>query len=172
MRKLKFLGLILVVAMLVFPTAAVSAGAGGIDDPGGVPLYVIIEVNWDGVPGHAGDWTVYGPVWEPVVGGTVLSACTACLELNYDFTFRGNTVQFDETMVDTVEATPQSMHVVLRDMDGDGTYTGSESAMHYFAWGGGDAILYFDRIDYTVTFDSGGNVTSFHYLHYEHKKLP
>ncbi len=30
---------------------------------------------------------------------------------------------------------------------------------------------HFDRIDYDITFDEQGNVTYFHYLQYEHKKL-
>jgi hypothetical protein len=82
-------------------------------------------------------------------------------------------VHFDEVMVETVVGTPQEKHVVLMDKDGDGTYTGSLAAMHYFPWRGDDtAVLYFDRIDYEISFDGAGNVVDFHYLQYEHKKLP
>ncbi|HUW22385.1 MAG TPA: hypothetical protein VMW41_07015 [Candidatus Bathyarchaeia archaeon] len=137
-------------------------------DPGkGVPLYVVIEVNWDGT--GDGDWTVWGPKWDPQVGvGAPLTGCTDCLEMNYDFEFKGKTVQFDEVYVPTVDATPQSHHVVLHDVDGDGTYTGSLSAARYEYQEG---YLYLDRIDYEASFDEDGNVTNFRYLEYEHKKL-
>jgi len=173
---------ILFALVLVFSFSLVTAvpvaaggGGGGINDPPGNPLYVIIEVTWDGT--GQGDWTVWGPKWDPVVGtGTVLASCTDCLDMsNYTFTFHGKTVHFDEVMVPNVHATPQESHVVLKDKDGDGTYTGSLAAGHYFPWGpepdGSWAIHYFDRIDYEITFDSGGNVTAFSYLQYEHKKL-
>jgi hypothetical protein len=169
------LALALLLGLAATPVMA-GGGGGGIDNPPGNPLYVIIEVTWDGVSAN-GDWTVWGPKWAPEVGtGTVLSSCTDCLEMNYTFTFHGKTVQFDEVMVEGVDATPQSKHVVLKDEDGDGTYTGSLAAGHYFPWApepdGSWAIHYLDRIDYDITFDQDGNVTNFHYLEYEHKKLP
>lgn len=162
----------IVLALFLFGSFSMI-GAAGIDNPPGVPLYVIIEVDWDGVSAN-GDWTVWGPKWEPVVGGTLLTSCTDCLEMNYEFKFKGKTVHFDEVMVPTVVATPQSNHVVLFDKDGDGTYTGSLSAGHYFPWWAdpnGSEAIYFDRIDYEITFDENGDVKSFHYLQYEHKKL-
>jgi hypothetical protein len=172
MKRKSLLAVVAVLALLIL--SASVALAGGIDDPPGVPLYVIIQVDWDGVSDY-GDWTVWGPAWDPQVGGTLLTACTECLEMNYEFTFRGKTVHFDEIYVPTVEATPQVHHVVLHDVDGDGMYTGSLSAAHYFSWraepDGSWAVLYFDRIDYTIAFDGDGNVTAFHYLQYEHKKL-
>jgi hypothetical protein len=164
----------LAAAAAILAGAVSAVHAKGIDNPPGVPLYVIIGVDWDGVSPN-GDWTVWGPKWDPVVGSTPLTSCTDCLAMNYDFTFQGNTVQFDETMVDTVVATPQSKHVVLHDKDGDGTYTGSLPAMHYFPWttepDGSWPTLYFDRLDYEISFDDEGNVTSFHYWQYEHKKF-
>ena len=167
----------LVVALIATPVMA-KGGGGGINNPPGNPLYVIIEVTWDGVPGHGGSWTVWGPTWAPIVGtgGVILTSCTNCLDMsNYTFTFHGKTVHFDEVMVPGVRATPQQNHVVLKDIDGDGIYTGSLAAGHYFPWkaepDGSWAIHYFDRIDYQVTFDNFGNVTNFHYLQYEHKKL-
>jgi hypothetical protein len=167
MRKLMF---VLAIAALVAVLAgAVPALAGGIDDPPGVPLYVIIEVTWDGSSAE-GDWTVWGPKWAPQVNiGPILSACTNCLEMNYEFTFRGKTVQFDEVYVPTVDAMPQKHHVVLKDLDGDGVYTGSLSAARYEL--DPAAILYLDRIDYDIEFEEDGNVVYFHYLQYEHKKM-
>ena len=162
---------LVLIALAVLISGIPAVLAGGINNPPGVPLYVIIEVDWDGVS-PKGDWAVWGPVWEPEVGGTLLTSCTDCLDANYTFTFRGKTVHFDEVGVSTVVYTPQVRHVVLHDLDGDGTYTGSLSASHYFPWRPNpEAILYFDRIDYTITFDEDGNVTYFHYLQYEHKKL-
>ena len=171
MRKIAFL--FAFIALLFGAVSSVSAK--GIDDPNGVPLYVIIEVDWDGHSAN-GDWAVWGPKWEPVVGGTLLTGCPNCLEMSsYDFAFHGKTVHFNEVYVDTVTATPQSHNVVLKDGDGDGTYTGSLPAAHYFAWGpepgGSWPILYFDRIDYEISFDGEGEITDFHYLQYEHKKL-
>ena len=172
MKKIAILAVAFVL-LLGLTAMPVIAGEGGINNPPGNLLYVIIEVNWDGVSAN-GDWTVWGPAWAPVVGtGPVLASCTDCLDMsNYAFTFHGKTVHFDEVMVEGVHATPQESHVVLTDKDGDGTYTGSLAAGHYFPWRDPpDAIHYFDRIDYEITFDGDGNVTDFSYLQYEHKKL-
>jgi hypothetical protein len=172
MRKLMIA--LAITALVAILAGVVPASAGGIDDPPGVPLYVIIEVDWDGVSDY-GDWTVWGPAWDPEVGGTMLTGCTNCLEMNYEFTCHGKTVHFDEIYVPAVDATPQVHHVVLHDLDGDGIYTGSLSAAHYFPWraepDGSWAVLYFDRIEYDIAFDEDCNVTDFHYLQYEHKKL-
>ena len=172
---MKKLGILVGALMLLLAAGPVAAKEfHGINNPGGVPLYVIITVDWDGVADQA-DWTVWGPKWNPVISGTPLTSCTNCLEANYDFEFKGKTVHFDEVFVDTVEATPQVRHIVLHDNDGDGTYTGSESAQHYFPWraetDGSWPVLYFDRLDYEVSFDENQNLTHFHYTQYEHKKL-
>lgn len=152
-----------------------SSDSHGIMNPKGIPLYVIIEVNWDGT-GNLADWTVWGPKWNPIIEtGTPLTSCEKCLDANYNFKFKGNTVAFDEMFVDTVTATPQTRHVILHDKNRDGIYTGSEPAEHYFPWttepDGSWPILYFDHIDYELTFDSNHNLIDFHYLQYEHKKL-
>ena len=183
---------ILFALVLVFSFSLVTAvpvaaggGGGGINNPPGNPLYVIIEVTWDGDLTDTNNdgctdssvWTVWGPLWAPVVGaGAPLVQSPDAFDMNaYTFTFHGKTVHFEEVMVPTVRATPQQNHVVLKDKDGDGTYTGSLAAGHYFPWApepdGSWAIHYFDRIDYEITFDSSGNVTNFRYLQYEHKKL-
>jgi hypothetical protein len=168
MKKLIYL-IVVILALSIGVLSSTAIGS-GINDPAGVPLYVIIEVSWDGVSLN-GDWTVWGPKWDPEVGvGTLLSSCTDCLEMNYTFTLKGKTVQFDEIYVESVDATPQVRHVVLHDPDGDGTYTGSLSAEHYNLEDSG-AILYMDRIDYEISFDKDGNCIKFHYLEYEHKKM-
>ncbi|MBI2872351.1 MAG: hypothetical protein HYY00_04085 [Chloroflexi bacterium] len=171
--------LALVGLLAAIAPAMAGGGGGGIDDPKGDPLYVIIEVTWDGDPSHAGSWTVWGPRWAPVVGtGTILASCpgggdpSTCLDMSgYQFTFKGKTMQFDEVYVSGVDASPQSHHVVLADVDGDGVYIGSLSAAKYiWADAASSSTLYHDRIDYEVTV-SGGAVTNFRYLEYEHKKL-
>ena len=176
MSKARICTTCMVIGLFVlFGVTTGFAAKGGIaTSTNGIPLYVITEVTWDGVS-PTGNWTLWGPKWAPVVGGEFLTGCTDCLDMNYTFTFHGKTVQFDEPMVDTVRATPQSRHVVLYDNDGDGTYTGSLSEWHYLPWAsekdGTWALLYFDRVDYEITFDEDGHVVYFHYLEYEHKKL-
>ena len=184
MKKIAILAVALVL-LLGLTAMPVIAGEGGINNPPGNPLYVIIEVTWDGTLTDADNdgnhdsstWTVWGPEWAPVVGILpALALATDCFDMSgYTFTFRGKTVHFDEVMVEGVHATPQESHVVLTDKDGDGTYTGSLAAGHYFPWApepdGSWSIGYFDRIDYEITFDGDGNVTNFRYLQYEHKKL-
>lgn len=171
-KTLKIIGLALLLVGLSSVGSALATSQGhGILNPGegnGVPLYVIIEVNWDGTGN--GDWTVWGPRWEPAVGtGTVLTSCTDCLAASYDFVFKGRTVQFDEMYVSGVDATPQVRHVVLQDIDQDRTYTGSLSAQRY-EFPGVDA-LYMDRMDYEITFGADGSLINFRYLEYEHKKM-
>jgi hypothetical protein len=169
---------ILVGLLIVLLAGGAAFGSKGGRPAGtnGVPLYVIIEVEWNAGDGLA-SWTVWGPQWDPVIGGTPLTSCTDCLEIATDYTFRANgkIVQFRETMVSTVNANPQSKQVVLYDPDGDGTYVGSLSSWNYFPWWTGEDnasdALYFDRIDYQVTFDQAGNLVHFRYLEYEHKKL-
>jgi len=178
MHRSRIVAVLLAVAILLAPMAAVSAR--GNENPNGIPLYVIIEVQWDGNAAHDASWIVHGPKWNPTIDGPVLASCPigpvgTCLAADYEFTFHGKTVQFDEVFVDTVTATPQVRHVVLSDLDGDGTYTGTLSGYHYFPWApepdGSYATLYFDSYDYEVTFDQAGNVTNFYYVQYEYKKL-
>lgn len=168
---------ILVGMMIISIAAGGVFGSNGGRKAGtnGVPLYVIIEVEWN-IGDTDASWTVWGPVWEPVIGGTPLIGCTECLEFAYDFIFHGNgkIVHFDEVMVPTVNANPQTRHVVLYDLDEDGTYVGSLSSWNYFPWWDEDncsTALYFDRLDYEVTFDEDGNLVHFYYCQYEHKKL-
>jgi hypothetical protein len=156
--------LLLAVALLLGVVS--SAIAKGFNNPPGFPLYVIIEVDWDGIT-PMGDWTVWGPKWDPVTGGTPLTACTNCVGVDYDFTFHGRTVQFDEVYVPGVIAYPQVRHVVLHEeKDEPGVYTGSLPAECYeFPSRVG---AFHDRIDYRIEFDGDGSVVDFHYLEYEH----
>ena len=180
MKKIIAIAMAVVLLLALTGGPAVAAGSGGgINNPPGNPLYVIIEVTWDGTLTDADQdgfqdsstWTVWGPMWAPVVGGsTILAQATDCFDMSvYTFTFRGKTVHFDEEYVSGVDACPQVHHVVLHDVDGDGTYTGSDPASKYtFPTRPGE--LYHDRIDYEISFDSSGGVTNFRYLEYEHRK--
>jgi len=162
------------------PVAAARGGEAGINDPPGNPLFVIIEVTWDGNWTDADSdgfqdsttWTVWGPAWTPVVGGTVLAQDADCFDMSvYTFTFHGKTVHFDEAYVSSVDACPQVHHIVLHDKDGDLKYTGSDPASKYtFPPSRPDRIgVFHDRIEYEITFSSiGGSVTDFRYLEYEH----
>jgi hypothetical protein len=181
MKKILIL-IVALVLLLGLPAAPVMAGGGGggINNPPGNLLYVIIEVTWDGTLTDADNdgnhdsstWTVWGPKWDPVVGtGTILTSATDCFDMSYyNFTFHGKTVHFDEIYVEGVDASPQVHHVVLKDVDGDGTYTGSDPASKY-TFPSRPGELYHDRIDYWITFDETGSVTNFRYLEYEHRKM-
>jgi len=177
MRRRNVCFSILVAMMIVLMVAGGALGGRGGRSvgPNGVPLYVIIEVEWN-EGDYEASWTVWGPVWEPVIGGTLLTSCTDCLAFDYSFTFHANgkSVHFEEVMVPTVNANPQARHIVLFDPDGDNTYVGSLASWNYFPWWDADnasTALYFDRLDYEITFDEDGNLVHFYYCQYEHKKL-
>src|SRR5574340_1028715 len=107
MGKVFLVALFLGVLVFAANYLKLSTKVAGLEDSKGMPLYVIIEVNWDGVGN--GDWKVWGPKYAPVVGtGTVLSECTKCLEMNYNFEFKGKTVHFTETYVSTVDGRPEA----------------------------------------------------------------
>lgn len=164
------LGLLAGIVLSVFSfkvSPVLGAGSAGVSNSGdGMPLYVIIEVNWDGQ--GQGDWKVWGPKYDPKVDGEVLTECTDCLDLDYNFEFKGKTVQFYETYVSTVDGKPQRHKVILHDDDGDGIYTGSLPAARYNLQEG---YIYLDEIDYEATFNSNGTLNNLRYLEYEHKKL-
>jgi hypothetical protein len=85
--------------------------------------------------------------------------------MNYVFTCVGNTLQFDETYVPIVPAFPQTHHVVLQDLDGDGTYEGTLTAR--YEWPIGTRRM--DVIEYVVEVDVNCTVTDFFYTAHEHK---
>lgn len=178
----KYVVLFLSLALVVALSAPLMAGgqndkAKGIDDPGGFPLYVIREVEWDvSDAGNSASWTVWGPKWDPEIdGGVILSECDDCLDLSKDFTFKGkHTVHFTIPYVAAVEATPQERRAVGKDFDGDGTYTGSISAWHYFSWReekGPGQDQYMDKIEYWLTFNDDNELTHYRHLAYQHTKV-
>ena len=136
----------------------------------GWPAYVYIEVDWDGSSQY-GDWNVYADqLYVDTYGGDIgdfITGGTDNIEMNYDFVFRGNTLQFDETYVSGVIAYPQIQHVVLHD-DGTGIYTGYDVARYDFPGELGTWIR-MDVMEYEVIVEDG-TVVSFHYTEHEYKK--
>jgi hypothetical protein len=127
--------------------------------------YVTVKVDWNGDPLVMGDWNVYaGPYYVTLHGGSVGDFITGASEVldmsNYNFVFKGDTLQFDEVYVSGVEAFPQTHHVALHN-DGTGVYTGSITARYNFP-GSSAGVTRMDVMQYTVT-TSGGLVTAFHY---------
>ena len=161
------IGLIAAVFLLGQTAAAKSMGNGW-------PYYVDILVDWDPNTGNSGDWNVYAQQYyvdtHPGYNvGDFITGCSACLDMSsYDFVFKGNTLQFDETYVPGVIAYPQTHHIVLHDSDGDGVYTGSDVARYDFPSEAGQYIR-MDVLEYTVTTENG-QVTQFHYVEKEYKK--
>lgn len=168
MKKLLIVSII-VAFLVVSMGTAMAKGMGK-----GWPYYVDVVVDWDGDPNNMGDWNVYAQQYfvDTHSGynvGDFITGCSACLDMsNYNFVFKGNTLQFDETYVSGVIAYPQTQHVVLHDNDGEGVYTGSDVARYDFP----DEIGQYIRMDvfeYTVT-TTDGVVTDFHYVEKEYKK--
>jgi hypothetical protein len=141
------------VAMAWDPAPPKGMGKGWVE-------YAYVEVMWDGNPSNLADWWVFNP------DGTPRGGCAACLEMDYEFVCVGKTLQFDETYVDVVPAFPQTHHVLLHDLDGDGIYTGWITAR--YEWPLGTRRM--DVIAYEVAVDGGCNVTNFFYREYEYKQ--
>lgn len=99
--------------------------------------------------------------------GTPDVGCNDCLKMNYDWSFKGKTLQIDETYVSGVDAYPQTHHVALQDQDGDEVYKGSITARHDFPTC--PDHIYMDVIDYEVTTD-GWTVTGFKYVEHKYYK--
>jgi hypothetical protein len=85
--------------------------------------------------------------------------------MSYEFVCKGKTLQFDETYVDTVQAFPQTHHVVLHDRNRDGTYSGWITARYEYPVG----TRRMDVIAYEVQVDEDCSVTDFFYREYEYK---
>ena len=157
-----------VILLAVSPTSSRDMGNGW-------PYYVDILVDWDPTEDNLGDWNVYAQEYwletHPGSGkevGDLITGCSNCLEMDYDFEFVGSALKFEETYVSGVEAYPRTHMVVLHDKDGDGTYTGSITARYDFPREIGEYIR-MDVIEYTVKTDDG-RVTDFHYVEKEYKK--
>ena len=100
------------------------------------------------------------------MNGTTDYGCNDCLEMIYDFSFKGNTLQFEEVYVDAAIAHPQTHNVVLKDNDGDGTYEGAITARYDAPWSATCPVR-MDVIDYTVA-TNDGVVGDFNYIEHEY----
>lgn len=117
-----------------------------------------------------GTWLThhFAPYWVELHGcivGDPIGGGDEALEMLREFNFVGNTLQFSETYVPTVEAFPQTHHVVLHN-DGTGVYTGSITARYDFP-GSAAGVTRMDVIQFTVT-ASDGIVTDFHHNEVEY----
>lgn len=145
---------------------AIPAFAAGPTSPNGWTPYADVYVTWDGLSSSQGSWQV-----DTNFDGTGEFGCLAtdfggCLDMNYDFSFKGNTLQFEEVYVDAAIAHPQTHNVVLKDNDGDGTYEGAITARYDAPWSATCPVR-MDVIDYTVV-TNDGTVEDFSYIEHEY----
>ncbi len=171
MKKLIFVLILLLASFMVKSVSAYEPN--DLSRGEGWPHYVDVVVEWNGNPAVAGSWNVWA-VNKPGYGlGDYLGGCagggppSSCLEMNYNFVFKGKTLQFDEVYVPGVTAYPQTHHVVLHEKE-PGIYTGSIEARYDFPGESGQYIR-MDIIDYKVQV-TDGFVTDFYYVEHEFKK--
>src|SRR3989344_4703290 len=146
---------------LMLGATIVPAFAAGPTNSNGLTPYADVYVAWDGVAGSLGDWNV-----DTDLNGTTDYGCNDCLEMIYDFSFKGNSLQFEEVYVDAAIAHPQTHNVVLKDNDGDGTYEGAITARYDAPWSATCPVR-MDVIDYTVA-TNAGVVGDFNYIEHEY----
>lgn len=155
-----------IVALSLFLAVATVAKAGqGTPEGNGWTPWADVYVTWNGDTSVQGDWWVDKNMDGDVVDDNY--GCDNCVGVDYDFVFKGKTLQFDEVYVDAVEAHPQSHHVVLNDSDGDGVYEGSITARYDY-----EASLAcptrMDVIEYTVDTNLEGQDGFFKYVENEY----
>lgn len=162
MKKRVLIGL--VVGLALAATVSVVWAGQGVPQGGGWTPYADVHVTWDGVSPQ-GDWWVD---WD-LDGDTADDnyGCNACLDMNYDFTYRGSTMHFDEVYVEAALAHPQTHHVVLHDNDGDGTYVGAITARYDAPWSP-SCHRRMDVIEYWITPSDFGTWGSFFYIEHEY----
>ncbi len=157
MKRILTLAMV-IVAIFAFVTVA-KAGQ-GTPKGNGWTAYKDVQVTWNGVAADWADWDVYN------ADGSVNNLNPNALEMAYDFEYKGNTMQFDETYTG-VTAYPQTHHVVLTDNDGDGTYTGSITARYDYPASLACPVR-MDVIEYTITPENFGTWGSFFYIENEY----
>jgi len=168
MKKI-ILGLLISVMLVMSVSLVMAKGMGK-----GWPYYVDVEVDWDGDPNNMGDWNVYAQQYfvDTHTGysvGDLITGCSACLDMSsYNFVCKGNTLQFDETYVEGVNAYPQTHHVVLHDNDGDSVYTGFDTARYDYQGSIEGTHIRMDVLEYEVEVGEGCTVTDFHYIEHEY----
>jgi len=159
----KILAGLLAIGLVLIFTGTAKAGMGTPEGQGWTP-WADVYVTWDGVS-ELGDWWVDldldGEVSDDNYG------CDDCVGVDYDFSFKGKTMQFDEVYVDSVEAHPQTHHVVLTDIDGDGVYDGSITARYDYAASLGCPVR-MDVIEYTIDTNLEGQEGYFKYIENEY----
>jgi hypothetical protein len=160
--------LVILLLLIIALPASANVGGGGKKDSPGMPLYVIIEMYWDGEsPDMCYD--LWGPMWgPPEIGGEYLGNYCEPAEWE-NFQLKGGNLHFDEVLGPDYEATPPKRHVVLADSDGDGVFTGS-LPFRRWTFEGVPNTIYGARTDFWITWEDG-QVTDFYSIFYEYKKV-
>jgi len=158
----KFITGLLSLALVLTVATVVKAGQGTPESEGWTP-YHDVYVTWDGVS-VLGDWWV-----DLDLDGDLDEnyGCDDCVGVDYDFEFKGKTLQFEEVYVSGVEAYPQTHHVVLNDSDGDGVYEGSITARYDYEASFACPVR-MDVIEYVVDTNSVGTDDYFNYVENEY----
>lgn len=152
----------LALALILAFTVTVKAGMGTPEGNGWEP-WADVYVTWNGVSA-LGDWWVDKDRDGVIDEG---NGCDDCVGVDYDFVFKGKTLQFEEVYVDAVEAHPQTHHVVLTDIDGDEIYEGSITARYDYA-ASLSCPVRMDVIEYTINRDLEGEDGYFKYIEHEY----
>lgn len=162
MKRLIFLAI--AVVLMIGVTKVAYAGSGTPYNDKGWRPYADVYVTWDGISAK-GDWWVDKDLDGDVTDDNY--GCNDCVGVDYDFLFKGKTLQFDEVYVSGVDAHPQTHHVVLNDLDNDGVYKGSITARYDY-----DASLAcpvrMDVIEYTIDTNQLGSDNYFNYIENEY----
>ncbi len=159
----KILGVLISFALFFALTDTVEAGMGTPEGKGWTP-WADVHVTWNGVS-DLGNWWV-----DKNLDGNVLDdnyGCDDCVGVDYNFRFKGKTLQFEEVYVDAVEAYPQTHHVVLTDIDGDGLYEGSITARYDYNASVGCPVR-MDVIEYVIDINLEGQDGFFSYIENEY----
>lgn len=204
MKKWAILVTIVLVAVVVvfLPTApALAKGQGKDNDPGVWINYGNIKVDWQWAdtnpwggtnlgPGYYYRWCmdrdldeIYGEGTVTVdygkYGGMISKEEGAC---DNDFGFESNPMVFtdkvinlEETWVPGVSVPGGSNHFVVKDIDGDGEYTGGFNTVLF--WPGltkesGGYYLFQQKFDYHFSTDELGTVTDGYYIEYQYFTIP
>jgi hypothetical protein len=160
-RRITVVAIVALVVLLAFGTI-LQAQNTGVAAP---KLYVIIEAVWESGGCSRATWYMWGPQWEPEIGGVILQVRECYEQVPDEFIFvGGRTVRFKYS--DPWESCiPVPKLVVLHDIDGDGTYTGS---LRHWITDPRESRWFVSDIDFELTFDGDHNLIRYYYCHYDY----
>lgn len=200
MKKIAIL--VAVVMLLVVAVPVFAKGQGKDKDPGVWINYGNIKVEWEWATtnpwggtdlgeGYYYQWCLdrdlNGSYAEGAVtvdygkyGGVLSKDEGASCDNDFDFdeglmTFTKKVINLEEGWVSGVTVPGGTNHFVVKDMDGDGEYTGGHNTVLF--WDpltknyGGD-YLFQQKFDYHFFTDSDGKVTDGYYMEYQYFTIP